>query len=357
MFQKLKSVLKHYEELTQKLSDPKIIGDNLLFQKLSRERASLLSLVEAYEKHAVVRKNIEGNQEILANENDEELRAMAKAELEPLLKQEQELTQKLKMLLLPPDPNDDRNILLEIRAGTGGEEAGLFVSDLFRMYTKYAESRGWIFELLESSPTGVGGFKEIVAQVRGEKVYSNLKFESGIHRVQRVPETEQQGRVHTSAVSVVVIPEPDEVEVKIEEKDLRVDTYSAGGPGGQHVNKTQSAVRLTHIPTGTVVTCQDEKSQHKNKARAMKILKARVYDKMLANQEAEQSATRRAMIKTGDRSEKIRTYNFPQNRLTDHRIGLTIYQLDTIIDGHLEEVIAPLQTHFQSEQLKETQNV
>ncbi|OGQ06399.1 MAG: peptide chain release factor 1 [Deltaproteobacteria bacterium RIFCSPLOWO2_01_44_7] len=352
MFNRLEQLVKRYNELNEKLSDPKVIADNLLFQKLSKESSDLVEPVKTYRQYQSIQKHIHQNKELVAHEKDAEIQQMAKEELPELETNLKTLEEKLKILLLPKDPHDDKNVFLEIRAGTGGDEAALFASDLFRMYSKYAESLGWKIEIVDSSSTGIGGLKEIIVQVNGKMVYSDLKYESGIHRVQRVPETEQQGRVHTSAVTVAVLPEPDEVEVQIDEKDLRIDTYSAGGPGGQHVNKTQSAVRITHIPTNLVVTCQDDRSQHKNKARAMKVLKVRLYDKMLQEQQAVMAKTRKGMVGSGDRSEKIRTYNFPQNRLTDHRIGLTLYQLDKIMDGHLEEVIPPLRTHFQTEALK-----
>lgn len=352
MFAKIEKLLGHYEDLNRKLSDPKVIGDNLLFQKLSKERAGLVELVETYQHYKLVQKELRQNKDLVEQEKHPEIRQMAKEEIPVLEKKIADLAEKLKFLLLPKDPNDDKNVFLEIRAGTGGDEAALFAAELFRMYSRFAESQRWKLEVVESSPIGIGGFKEIIVQVRGQNVYSLLKYESGVHRVQRVPKTEQQGRIHTSAVTVAVLPEPDEVEVQIDDKDLRIDTYSAGGPGGQHVNKTQSAVRITHIPSGIVVACQDERSQHKNKARAMKLLQVKLFDKMLRDQEAETAKTRKGMVGTGDRSEKIRTYNFPQNRLTDHRIGLTLYQLDKIMEGRLEEVITPIRTHFQTESLK-----
>lgn len=356
MFTKLENIVKRFETLNQSLSDPAVIANQREFQKLSKERSDLVELVAAYNQYKKIQKNLKQNKELIEKEKDAELRELAKEELPALEKQSAELEEKLKILLLPKDPNDERNVYLEIRAGTGGDEAALFAADLFRMYSKYAESIGWKLEVVDSNATGLKGFKEIIAQVKGDKVYSLLKFESGIHRVQRVPETEQQGRIHTSAVTVAVLPEPDEVDVQINEDDLRIDTFSAGGPGGQHVNKTASAVRITHIPTGLVVSCRDERSQHKNKARAMKLLKVKLFDKRLQEQQSALAKTRKTMVGSGDRSEKIRTYNFPQNRLTDHRIGLTLYQLDRIIDGHLEEVITPLQLHYQTEALKQTIN-
>ena len=352
MFKKLENIEKRYEELNQQMADPVVVGNIPLYQKLVKERSSLIDLIETYQQYKKIQKEIEENKKMIAEETDEEMRKMAKEELIALEPQLKDLEEELKVLLLPQDPLDDKNIMLEIRAGTGGDEAALFAGELLRMYTKYAEDKGWKIEMLEESPTGLGGFKEVIVQIKGNKVYSHLKFESGIHRVQRVPETEQQGRIHTSAVTVAVLPEPEEVDVTIEEKDLRIDTFAAGGPGGQHVNKTESAVRLTHLPTNLVVVCRDERSQHKNKARAMKILKIRLYEKMLGDQHKEQADARKIMVGSGDRSEKIRTYNFPQNRLTDHRIGLTLYQLDKIIDGYLDDVISPLKTHYQTEALK-----
>ncbi|MDO8494715.1 MAG: peptide chain release factor 1 [Deltaproteobacteria bacterium] len=352
MFEKVEKMVERFEDLTRKLSDPAVIANQQEFLKFSRERSALEELVSTFQKYKVVKQHLQQNRDLIEKEKDEEIREMAKEELPRLEQEISKFEEEIKILLLPKDPNDEKNIFLEIRAGTGGEEAALFAADLFRMYSKFAEKKRWTVEVEESSGSGKGGFKEIIAQIRGEKVYSNLKYESGIHRVQRVPETEAQGRIHTSAVTVAVMPEPDEVECKIETKDLRIDTYSAGGPGGQHVNKTESAVRLTHLPTGTVVACQEERSQHKNKARAMKLLQARVYDKMLQDQLQETAQTRKQMVGSGDRSEKIRTYNFPQNRLTDHRIGLTLHQLDRIIDGQLEDVIQPLRLHEQTEALK-----
>lgn len=352
MFAKLEQLVSRYEELNAKLSDPKVIADNSLFSKLSKERADLQELVETYQRLKNIQRQLEENREMLQTEKDPEFKQMAREEAGILEAQIGELEEKLKVLLLPKDPNDEKNVYVEIRAGTGGDEAALFAADLFRMYSKYAERRGWKLEIMEANAIGIGGFKEVIAQVRGDQVYSRLKYESGIHRVQRVPKTEQQGRIHTSAVTVAILPEPDEVDVKVDEKELRIDTYSAGGPGGQHVNKTQSAVRITHLPTGLVVTCQDDRSQHKNKARAMKLLKVKLYDKMLQEQQAAMAKTRKGMVGSGDRSEKIRTYNFPQNRLTDHRVGLTLYQLDKIMEGDLEEILTTLRTHYQAEAMK-----
>lgn len=356
MFTKLEQLIQRFDELTSQISDSKVVAGSQAYQKIAKERADLMAIVEAYKQFKEIQHQINQNKDLIEKEKEEAIREMAKEELPQFEKRAEELREKLKILLIPKDPFDDKNVYLEIRAGTGGDEAALFASDLFRMYSKYFESLRWGVEIIDSNATGLKGFKEIIVLVKGKGAYSHLKFEGGIHRVQRVPQTEQQGRVHTSAVTVAILPEPDEVDVQINEKDLRIDTFSAGGPGGQHVNKTASAVRLTHIPTGTVVVCRDERSQHKNKARAMKLLLARILEKNLLDQQAELSKTRKGMIGSGDRSEKIRTYNFPQNRLTDHRIGLTLYQLDRVMEGHLEEVIAPLQMHYQSEALKGTTN-
>ena len=351
MFQKLEQVEQRYAEVSNYLGDPKVISNQAEFQKLSKEYSNLTDIVEAYRTYKKVLSEIEGNKELL-DEGDEELRDMAKAELQRLSEEKEQLEQKVKILLLPKDPNDDKNILLEIRAGTGGDEAALFVADLFRMYSRFAERQSWKVEIMSESPTGIGGFKEIVALIEGKSVYSKLKFEGGVHRVQRVPKTETQGRIHTSAVTVAVLPEVEEVDVQINASDLRVDTFCSSGPGGQSVNTTYSAIRITHLPTGLVVSCQDEKSQTKNKTKALKVLRARLYDKMMEEQQAELSKTRKGMVGTGDRSERIRTYNFPQGRMTDHRINLTLYRLDTIMEGDIGEVIDSLMTHYQAEILK-----
>ncbi len=351
MFHKLEHVEQRYTEVGNYLSDPKVISNQSEFQKLSKEYSDLTDIVEAYRSYKKLLSEIEGNKELL-NENDDELRDMAKAELLRLSEEKELLEQKVKILLIPKDPNDDKNILLEIRAGTGGDEAALFVADLFRMYSRYAERQGWKVDIMSESPTGIGGFKEIVALIEGKSVYSKLKYEGGVHRVQRVPKTETQGRIHTSAVTIAVLPEVEEVDVQINANDLRIDTFCSSGPGGQSVNTTYSAIRITHMPSGLVVSCQDEKSQTKNKAKALKVLRARLYDKMMGEQQAELSKTRKGMVGTGDRSERIRTYNFPQGRMTDHRINLTIYRLDTLMEGDIEEVVDSLITHFQAEILK-----
>jgi peptide chain release factor 1 len=356
MFQKIDDLQKRFEELSERITESSVIQNNSLYQKLTRERASLLPLVEAYGKYKKVSKELEENKTLLDDESDEEIRKMAKEEVVRLQEEKAVLDQQLKLLLLPKDPNDEKNIFLEIRAGTGGDEAALFASDLFRMYSRYAETRGWKVETVDSSPTGIGGFKEIIVQISGQNVYSDLKYEAGIHRVQRVPKTEQQGRIHTSAVTVAVVPEVEDVDIQINESDLTIDVFRASGPGGQGVNTTDSAVRITHRPSGVVVVCRDERSQIKNKAKAMKVLRSRMYEAEQEKQDAEQRATRKAMVGSGDRSEKIRTYNFPQNRLTDHRIGLTLHQLDRVLEGKLDEIIQALRTHYQTEALKASTN-
>ncbi|MBX7148974.1 peptide chain release factor 1 [bacterium] len=353
MFDKLHDVERKYEELTRRLGDPQTLANNALFQQLAKEEMNLRVLVECHRKYRKKQEELAGNKKILEEENDETLREMAKEEMPGLEAEVASLENELKVLLLPKDPNDAKNIFLEIRAGTGGDEAGIFVADLFRMYSRYAETRGWTVEIVSSNPTGVGGFKEVIALISGNNVYSRLKFESGTHRVQRVPKTEAQGRIHTSAVTVAVMPEAEDVEIDIKENELRVDVFRAGGHGGQSVNTTDSAVRLTHIPSGLVVVCQDEKSQHKNKAKAMKVLKTRLYDMKMQEQMQSEAADRKEKVGSGDRSEKIRTYNFPQSRVTDHRIGLTLHQLDTVLNGDMDLLIDPLVMHHQAEALKE----
>ncbi len=347
----LEEVVNRYNELARQLSDPNVTSDSKRFQQIAKEHAGLRQLVETYETYRRAQKDLQGNKELL-NESDEELRQMAKEEIPRLEKEIAELEESLKVLLLPKDPNDEKNIFLEMRAGTGGDEAALFVADLFRMYSRYAETRGWKVEIMDSNSTGIGGYKEMIAQISGDMVYSDLKYEGGVHRVQRVPKTETQGRIHTSTVTVAVLPEADDVEIKIQEKDLKIDVMRASGPGGQSVNTTDSAVRLTYIPTGEVVICRDEKSQHKNRAKALKILQARLFEAERAKQDAEISSQRKSMVGSGDRSEKIRTYNFPQNRLTDHRIGLTVHNLDMVMEGQIAPIIEALRAHYQAEALK-----
>jgi len=351
MFDQLEKVVQRFRELSDQLGDPGVTSDSKRFQQIAKEHAGLRELVETFEKYKKIRGDLDGNKELLG-ESDESLRQMAKEEIPRLETEKSQLEERLKILLLPVDPNDDKNIFLEIRAGTGGDEAALFVADLFRLYARYAEARGWRVEIMDSNSTGIGGYKEMIAQISGDKVYSDLKYEGGVHRVQRVPKTEQQGRVHTSTVTVAVLPEAEDIEIQIQEKDLKIDVMRASGPGGQSVNTTDSAVRLTHLPTGEVVSCRDEKSQHKNKAKALKILQARLLEKERAKQEQELSTQRKSMVGSGERSEKIRTYNYPQNRLTDHRIGLTLHNLDMVMEGQLRPIIEALRAHYQSEALR-----
>ena len=351
MFAKIQEIEERYVELENHLSRPEIIQDQKAYQKYAKEHGMLSPIITSFRKYQSVQEEIEDNQPLL-DDPDPEMRKLAKEEVETLQSDLSQLEDDLRLHLLPGDPNDEKNILLEIRAGTGGDEAALFAADLFRMYCKYAELRRWKIEILSQNAIGIGGFKEIIVLVHGRRVYSRLKYESGIHRVQRVPETETQGRIHTSAVTVAVLPEAEEIDMKINSEDLRIDVYRSSGHGGQHVNTTDSAVRITHLPTNLVVTCQDEKSQHKNKAKAMKVLRSRLLNRQQAEQQSKISEERRSMVGTGDRSERIRTYNFPQGRITDHRIGFTVYKLENILQGQLDLVVAPLITHFQTEALK-----
>ncbi len=352
MFKRLNEIVARYEELESLLSDASVLGRQTLYQKYAREHAELQDLVETYREYEKTNLRIEEGQALL-RENDEELKTIVKEEMPELRERIKSLEDRLKILLLPKDPNDDRNVFLEIRAGTGGDEAGLFVGDLIRMYARYAEMRRWKVEIISSTPAGgMGGFKEIIALVTGQGAYSQLKYESGVHRVQRIPVTESQGRIHTSAVTVAILPEAEEVEVNIDPGELRIDVYHSSGHGGQSVNTTDSAVRITHLPTGLVVTCQDEKSQLKNKAKALKVLKARLLDIMVEKQNREISESRRSQVGSGDRSERIRTYNYPQSRITDHRINLTLYNLESFLDGNIQGVIDALTTHFQAEALQ-----
>ncbi|NNK96439.1 MAG: peptide chain release factor 1 [Desulfobacterales bacterium] len=339
--------------LEGRLSDPSLMSNQSEYQRVVREHAHLSRLAELKDSYSKLVQEIKENQTIIQDEKeDEELRELARSELEDLLEQQENLQNSIHLFLLPKDPNDEKNIFLEIRAGTGGDEAALFVGDLFRMYSRYAEYMNWNVETISSNPLGIGGFKEIIGLIRGDQVYSKLKYESGVHRVQRVPETETQGRVHTSAVTVAILPEADEVDLEIDMNELKFDVYRSSGPGGQSVNTTDSAVRVTHLPTGLVVTCQDEKSQHKNKAKALTVLRARLLDQLEQEQHDKISENRKSQIGSGDRSERIRTYNFPQGRMTDHRINLTLYKLEAIINGKLDEVIFPLIAHDQAEKLK-----
>jgi peptide chain release factor 1 len=353
MFQKLEDVERRYVEIETTLVDPATIGNRKEYARLAKERADLAEIVQRYREWKRLSEEIDGHKALLEEADDDDLRDLAKAELPALRERLEALEDELKRLLLPRDPNDERNVLLEIRAGTGGEEASLFAAELFRMYSRYAEAHGWRVEMMSSNATGLGGFKEVIALIEGRGAYSRLKFEGGVHRVQRVPETEASGRIHTSTVTVAVLPEADDVDVHIDEaKDLRIDVYRSSGPGGQSVNTTDSAVRVTHLPSGLVVACQDEKSQHKNRAKAIKILRARLLERAQAEQQAEEAESRRSMVGTGERSERIRTYNFPQGRVTDHRINLTLYSLDRVIEGELEPLIDALITHHQSMALK-----
>ena len=351
MFDKLDFILEKYEELSLKVSDPDVINNQKLWQKHIKEMGEMEPIVNKYREYKKAKEAVAEAKEML-DSGDEELRELAKMEIAEYEEQLPQLEEQLKILLLPKDPNDDKNVILEVRAGTGGEEAALFAQDLLRMYLRYAERRGWKAEIMDANDTGIGGFKEASVLIKGKGAYSRLKYESGTHRVQRVPETESSGRIHTSAATVAVLPEVDDVEVEINPNDVRVDVYRSSGNGGQCVNTTDSAVRLTHIPTGLVVTCQDEKSQIKNKDKAFKVLRSRLYDMKLQEQNDEISAERRSQVGSGDRSERIRTYNFPQGRITDHRIGMTIYKLDSFLDGDIDEIIDGLITSDQAEKMK-----
>ncbi|MDR0882312.1 MAG: peptide chain release factor 1 [Candidatus Adiutrix sp.] len=352
MISDFEEIERNHRKLEADLSDPEVLKDSRLFRDTARRHNELGKLVSAWHRLQKIQEDLEGARAMLADEN-QEMREMAQAELETLAAEETRAAEDLKILLLPRDPNDDKNTVIEIRAGTGGDEAALFAADLFRMYGRYAETRGWRVEILSSSPTDGGGFKEIIALIEGERVFSQLKYERGVHRVQRVPATETQGRIHTSAVTVAVLPEAEEVEVEIKPEEIKVDVYRSSGPGGQSVNTTDSAVRVTHLPTNLVVTCQDEKSQLKNKQKALRILRARLMDQMVAEQQSKISEERHSQVGTGDRSERIRTYNFPQSRLTDHRVGLTLYRLGEIMDGDLAEIIETVGSHFQAKRLAE----
>ena len=352
MFSKLDEVEARFEDLTARMADPEIASDPKRYSEIARETASMSQTVETWRLYKKTQAEYESAKEFVADP-DPELREMARLEMETLETTLESLREQLQVLLLPKDPNDERNVLLEVRAGTGGDEASLFAADLIRMYTRYAEGQRWKVETISANATEVGGFKEVIVLVSGKRVYARLKFESGVHRVQRVPETESQGRIHTSACTVAVLPEADEVDIKIRDQDLRIDVFRSSGPGGQSVNTTDSAVRITYIPTGLVVTCQDEKSQHKNKAKALKVLSSRLLESEQAKANREQSETRRAMVGSGDRSERIRTYNYPQNRVTDHRINLTLYKLDSVMEGGgLVELIDGCTAYFNAELLK-----
>ncbi|BCL60197.1 peptide chain release factor 1 [Desulfomarina profundi] len=356
MFEKFADLEEKISHLEGRLSDPELVTNQKEYQKVVREHAHLTKLNGIYSEYRHVQQELENNKILLQDdEEDPEIKELARLEIEELEEKERKLDQEIKLILLPKDPNDEKNTFLEIRAGTGGDEAALFVGDLFRMYCRFAESMGWKVEIMSSNPLGIGGFKEIIALIKGEQVYSKLKYESGVHRVQRVPETETQGRIHTSAVTVAILPEADEVELNLDMSELKIDVFRASGPGGQSVNTTDSAVRITHLPTGVVVSCQDEKSQHKNKAKALTVLRARILDQLEREHHDKISQDRKSQVGSGDRSERIRTYNFPQGRITDHRINLTLYKLEAVIGGKLEEIIYPLIAHDQAEKLKAIQ--
>lgn len=352
MYDRLQAVEDRYDELNELLSDPDVVSDPKRLRDLSKEQSGITATVETYREYKNVNEQIDETRELLGEKLDDEMREMAKEEFAELQKEKAELEERLKLLLVPKDPNDDKNVILEIRGAAGGDEAALFAGDLFRMYSKYAESRGWKVEIMDANPTGIGGYKEIIAMMNGNDAFSRMKYENGAHRVQRVPETESGGRIHTSTATVAILPEAEEVEIELHDKDIRTDTFASTGAGGQSVNTTMSAVRLTHIPTGIVVSMQDERSQLKNKDKAMKVLRARVYDKFEREAREEYDANRKSAVGTGDRSERIRTYNYPQNRVTDHRIGLTIQKLDQIMEGKLDEVIDALILEDQTSKLE-----
>jgi peptide chain release factor 1 len=353
MFERLKEIEEKYKQLSDLLSDAKVLTDHAQYTAIAKEQASLEEIMNPYRRLKQVIMDIQEHESMI-EDPDPEIRDLVNDELVALREEKVHLEQQIKMLFIPKDPNDERDVILEIRAGTGGEEAALFAADLFRMYSRYAEAKRWSLEVLSIHETGIGGIKEVIASVKGKSAFSRFKYESGVHRVQRVPATEASGRIHTSAVTVAVLPEAEEVDVEIDPMDLRIDTYRSSGAGGQHVNKTESAVRITHIHTGIVVACQDEKSQHKNKAKAMRVLRSRVLQKMQEDKEREIASQRRSQVGTGDRSERIRTYNFPQGRVTDHRINLTLHRLPQILEGEIDELIDGLTTHFQAEALKKT---
>ena len=356
MYSKLEALEQEFLQIESDLSNPEVYSDQEKYRRLSKSHSDLAPIVSVFREFQTVDAEIDENSDLL-KDNDADIREMAETEIDRLKKVRNSLEERLKVLLLPKDPMDEKNIILEIRAGTGGEEAALFAADLFRMYSRYAESNGWQVEVLSLSETGTGGFKEVIALVAGSRVYSRLKYESGTHRVQRVPETESQGRIHTSAVTVAILPEAEEVDLNIDPSELRIDVFRSSGPGGQSVNTTDSAVRITHVPTGMVVICQDEKSQHKNRAKALKVLRSRLLSMMEEEQQKELAANRKAQVGSGDRSERIRTYNYPQGRVSDHRINLTLYNLESIMQGQLDDIVEPLVQNFQAEALQEAKSV
>lgn len=355
MLDKLEGIAERYHEVEQLISDPEIMKDMQRYRELMQEHAQLRETVEEFEKYKQIAQEVKDARALIENEDDPEMREMAKEELEALEEKKESLTDNLKTLLIPKDPLDGKNIIMEIRAGTGGEEAALFAADLYRMYSRFAEENKWKIEVMSSNETGIGGFKEISISIAGKNVYENLRYESGVHRVQRVPSTESGGRIHTSAVTVAVLPEAEETDIEINNDDLKIDVFRSSGPGGQSVNTTDSAVRITHLPTGTVVTCQDEKSQHKNKAKALRVLRARLYEEEENKLRAERAEARKSQVGSGDRSERIRTYNYPQNRVTDHRINLTVHKLDQVMQGDLSEIIDHLKYSARQEYLKEVE--
>ncbi len=349
MLEELEEIKEKYSQLTESLSDPSLVSDPQKIKKVAKERAGLEPIVKKYEEYQKIVKGIKDSEEILKDSSSEAaLKELAEEELEHLREKEEEVKEALRILLLPEDPNDEKDVIMEIRAGAGGDEASLFAQDLFRMYSRFAEDRGWKLEVMSTSVSPIGGFKEIIFDIRGERVYSQLKYESGVHRVQRVPQTEASGRIHTSTVTVAVLPEADEVDVAIDPKDLRIEAFGASGPGGQNVNRNYTAIRVTHKPSGMVVSCQDEKSQHRNKEKALRILRSRLLDIAQSEQQEQIAQNRKSQVGTGERSEKIRTYNFPQSRVTDHRLGLTLHRLESILNGDLEEIIESLTMHFQA---------